>query len=118
MAATVVEAIGDQVMHALPSHIGEVHRRAGRVFRIHRSTVAPIRQHRSNCSGVAFHPSRRHLRNLWRPGGSPVLTAQLAGLLYARLAAHGGAGHPTAIRLRTYPPSAMIAVSGLSPRQA
>jgi hypothetical protein len=29
--AAIVEAIGDQVMDALPPHVGEVHRRAGRV---------------------------------------------------------------------------------------
>jgi hypothetical protein len=31
VAARVVEAIGDEVMHALPAHVGEVHRRAGRM---------------------------------------------------------------------------------------
>jgi hypothetical protein len=29
VAAGVVEAKGDQVSHALPAHVGEIHRRAG-----------------------------------------------------------------------------------------
>ena len=36
--AGVVQAIGDQVMHAKPTHIGEVHRRAGRVLGVHSMT--------------------------------------------------------------------------------
>ena len=35
MPARVVEAMGDQVMHALPAHVGEVHRWAGRMLRVH-----------------------------------------------------------------------------------
>jgi hypothetical protein len=47
VAAGVIEAIGDKVMHALLAHVGEVHRRAGRVFevgshaRLSRSAVSP-----------------------------------------------------------------------------
>ena len=32
MPAGIVEAIGDQIVHALPAHIGEIHRRAGFVL--------------------------------------------------------------------------------------
>ena len=36
------EAIGDQVMNALPAHVGEVHRRAGRVLGDHSTTSVAI----------------------------------------------------------------------------
>src|SRR6476646_3538727 len=34
VSAGVVEAIGNEMMHALPPHVGEVHRRAGRVLEL------------------------------------------------------------------------------------
>ena len=35
VAAAIVKAVRDQVMDALPAHVGEVHRRAGRVLGVH-----------------------------------------------------------------------------------
>jgi hypothetical protein len=38
IGARVVQAIGDQVMHALPAHVGEVHRRGWWVLHHHISS--------------------------------------------------------------------------------
>jgi hypothetical protein len=34
VATGVVEAVRDQMMHALAAHVGEIHRRAGKVLRL------------------------------------------------------------------------------------
>jgi hypothetical protein len=35
VAAGVVVAVGNPVLHALPAHVGEIHRRAGRMVGLH-----------------------------------------------------------------------------------
>jgi hypothetical protein len=42
VAATIVEAIGDQVMHALPAHVAERHRH-GWVFLVWNHELALVR---------------------------------------------------------------------------
>ena len=51
MLGRVLEAIGDQVMHALPAHVGERHRWAGRVLGIggHGGNLARLRASSNFC---------------------------------------------------------------------
>ena len=68
VAATIVQAIGDQVMDALPAHVGEVHRRAGRMLLVPRRTrhllVPQLGTFRSDCVRLPLPGRARHRRLL------------------------------------------------------
>jgi hypothetical protein len=42
VAARIIEAIGDEVLHALSAHVAERHRRAGWVFGIYLNPKGPV----------------------------------------------------------------------------